>query len=84
MATVIEETQHEYTGVSLCVCQRDAGETIDPWRIIMIETDGFDRCSPRELRDLGRFLVRESKRIGRAYKSNGAPREPKQEAENAG
>jgi hypothetical protein len=74
MAIVIEELQHEPTNVNVCVTQRQDGEDHEAWRIISVEMDGYERITPREMRDLGRWLVRESKRIGRAYTSSGAPR----------
>ena len=76
MALVIEETQHEPTNVNVLVTQRQDGETHEAWRIISVEMDGYERITPREMRDLGRWLVRESKRIGRTYTSSGAPRKP--------
>ena len=76
MALVIEETQHEPTNVNVCVTQRQDRETYESWRIISVEIDGYERITPREMRDLGRWLVRESKLIGKAYTSSGAPRKP--------
>ena len=81
MALVIEETQHEPTNVNVCVTQRQDGETHYAWRIISVEMDSYERITPREMRDLGRWLVRESKRIGRAYTSSGAPRKPDAQAD---
>jgi hypothetical protein len=74
MALVMEETQHEPTNVKVLVAQREDGETYEAWRIISVEMDGYERVTPQELRDLGRFLVRESKRIGREYTASGAHR----------
>jgi hypothetical protein len=74
MAIVHEELKHEYLPASIMVSQRQAGETIAPWAILHCEVDGMERMSPKELRELGRWMVQEGKRLGRQYKSNGEPR----------
>lgn len=84
MAIVTEEIKHEDTNVTVCVTQRESDETHEAWRIISVEMDGYERITPREMRDLGHWLVRESKRIGRAYTSSGAPRKPNDPAHAEG
>lgn len=74
MAIVHEETKHEYLPVSIMVSQRTRGETIAPWDILHCEVDSMTRMSPKQLQEVGYWLVEQGKRIGREYKSNGAPR----------
>lgn len=74
MALIHEETKHEYLPVSLMVSQRQKGETIGPWELIHCEVDGMERLTPHELVELGEWLIQQGKRIGKEYKSNGAPR----------
>lgn len=59
---------------TIMVVERQDGETTEPWRFIGLDVDNLGRLTPPELRKLGRWLVREGKRIGREYKSNGAPK----------
>jgi hypothetical protein len=74
MAIVHEELKHEYLPVSLMVSERQKGETIAPWAIVHCEVDGMERMTPSDLREMGYWLVKQGKRLGREYKSNGAPR----------
>lgn len=61
------------------VTERYGSEMRDPWRIVSLSLDRFHTdLTPRELRELGRWLVKEGKRIGREYKSNGAPKAKKE------
>lgn len=74
MALVHEESKHEYLPVSLMVSQRQRGESIDAWALIHCEVDGMQRLTPKELQEMGQWLVQQGKRISREYKSNGAPK----------
>lgn len=74
MALVHEELKHEYLPVSLMVSERQKGEVIAPWAIVHCEVDGMERMTPSELRELGEWLVQQGKRLGREYRSNGAPK----------
>ena len=78
MAYVTEEIEHEELPVKLTTAERDkeSGECREPWRFISLEFDLFESLTPPELRRLGRWLVREGKRIGKEYKSNGAMKTP--------
>jgi len=73
MALIHEETKHEL-GARLMVSERAKDETRDPWRFVSVEMDGFDNLTPTELRTLGKWMVQQGRRIGREYKSNGAPK----------
>ena len=70
MAYVTEEIEHEELPVKLMTAERDkeSGECREPWRFISLEFDLFESLTPPELRRLGRWLVREGKRIGKEYK----------------
>lgn len=74
MAYVREETKHEDFPATLTVVQRrpETGECIPNWEFISLEWDGFQRLTPKQLRELGKWLVQEGKRIGKEYKCNGA------------
>lgn len=75
MALIHEETKHPSHGVELMVTERQGSEVRDQWRIVSLSIDSFrEELTPRDLRELGRWLIQEGKRIGRAYKSNGAPK----------
>lgn len=73
MALIHEETEHE-SGAMLMVSERQDGEMRDPWKCVSLEIDGFDNLTPTELRALGKWLMQQGRRIGREYKSNGAPK----------
>ncbi|WP_157669327.1 hypothetical protein [Chitinibacter sp. GC72] len=75
MAYVREEKYHETLQVRLMVSEKTKEETREPWRFVSVEFDSMDRITPKELRELGKWLVAEGKRIGREYKSNGAPKQ---------
>jgi hypothetical protein len=83
MALIHEELKHEYLPVSLMVSQRQQGECIEPWDIVHCEVDGMSRMTPKQLQELGRWLVQQGKRLGREYKSNGAPRAASASASDA-
>ncbi|UJB30281.1 hypothetical protein [Chromobacterium sp. Beijing] len=74
MAIVHEETSHDDLPVTIMVSERTKGEFRPPWEMIDLEFDSFQRLTPTQLRQLGRWLIQEGKRIGREYKSNGAPK----------
>ncbi len=86
MAFVTEEIEVEIGDlgvvVELMTSKRDKGETRDAWRFIDLTIDSFKSLSPRELRDLGKELVKEGERIGKEYKSNGALKVTKLNGEN--
>ena len=74
MGLIHEEPTNEIAKTQLCIVEREKGEMTEPWRFISIETDTFESLSPRELRELGKWLITQGKRIGKEYKSNGAKR----------
>ena len=74
MSIVHEQVQHAGSGVELTVSEKVARETRDQWRFISLEIDGWGRLTPRELRELGRWLQQQGRRMGKEYKSNGAPK----------
>ena len=74
MGLVREEVQHDELPMTISVIEREKGEMTEPWRFVGFEFDNFERLTPPELRKLGHWLVKEGKRIGREYKSNGGPR----------
>lgn len=76
MGIVNEEVSCEIVQASISVVQREDGETVvEPWRFITLEVDGFERMTPKELRKFGHWCIREGKRIGREYSSNGSRRD---------
>jgi len=81
MALIHEETVHPDFGVELMVSERYGSEVREPWRIVSMSLEHFHQdMSPKELRELGRWLISEGKRIGREYKSNGSPKAAKETA----
>lgn len=74
MGFVTEEIEHDELPVKLMTVERDkeSGECREPWRFISLDFDLFTNMTPPELRQLGRWLVKEGRRIGKEYKSNGA------------
>lgn len=72
--SIVHEQVHHAGGVDLMVSEKVAGETRDQWRFISLEIDGWVRLTPRELRELGRWLQQQGRRMGKEYKSNGAPK----------
>lgn len=77
MGLIHEEVTHpEFENVELMIIQREAGECVEPWRIAELSINHRrERFSPKELRELGHWLIAEGKRLGREYKSNGAPKQ---------
>lgn len=75
MGIVNEEVSCEVVDATICVEQREPDECVEPWKIITLELDGFERMTPKELRKFGRWCMTEGKRIGQQYRSNGALRE---------
>lgn len=70
MAYIKEEIKHEYLQeVELQILEREKFEYADPWRIATLQIDA--KLSPKEMRELGKWLIQQGKRIGREYKSNG-------------
>ena len=74
MSIIHEETCHAHLKVEFSVSERTAGETRDPWSFVHLQIDSMIDMTPREMRNLGRWLIDEGRRLGREYKSNGAPR----------
>jgi|WetSurMetagenome_2_1015567.scaffolds.fasta_scaffold749300_2 hypothetical protein len=74
MGVIHEETSHEFLGVSFTVDEREKGSCREPWRFVSLEIDCMESLTPKELRELGKWLVSQGKRLGREYKSNGTPR----------
>jgi hypothetical protein len=63
------------------VVERAKHECREPWHFVRLEIDSRNGyMSPKELRELGRWLMTEGKRLGKQYKSNGAPKAPAVEA----
>jgi hypothetical protein len=74
MSIVHEETRHAHLDVEFLVSERTVGEMREPWSFVSLEIDSMSSITPREMRNLGRWLIDEGRRLGREYKSNGAPR----------
>lgn len=74
MAKVTQTIRHEHYQAEITTVQRrpETGECIENWRFIDVEICGFERYTPKELRDLGQWLIDQGTRIGREYKCNGA------------
>jgi hypothetical protein len=74
MGRIREEIKHN-SGAELMVVERQGNECREPWHFVRLDVDGHSGyMSPKELRDLGRWLIAEGKRMGKQYKSNGAPK----------
>lgn len=65
----------------LMVVERQPDEMVENWRIIElnIQTER-ERMTPKEMRQLGHWLVKESLRIGKSYTCKGSPRAVKAQA----
>lgn len=74
MAIVQEEVKHEHLAVELMVSEREKHESRDPWRFVDLNVDNMPKCTPKELQELGRWLIQQGKRLGREFKANGAPK----------
>ena len=74
MGVVHEEVHHDFLDASFTVDEREDGSCRDPWRFVSLEID-FGRITPKEMRNLGKWLMSQGKRLGREYKSNGKPKE---------
>lgn len=74
MGLIRDERSHEHLPATVMVVEREKGETAWPWRFVRLEVEHFERLTPPELRKLGHWLIKEGKRLGREYKSSGAPR----------
>ena len=76
MGIIHEEIEFQTweTTARVVVIEKEKGECVSPWLICSVEVDGFGKLTPKELREFGKWLIKEGKRIGREYKSNGARR----------
>lgn len=74
MGIIREETTYADLDVVIEVVERQPGETTEPWRFVTLRVDDWGRMTPKELRGLGRWLQQQGIRLGREYKSNGAPK----------
>lgn len=74
MGIIREETHHDELEAEITVSEKEKGEVVEPWRFCRLEIDSFEGFTPKELRQLGYWLVKEGKRIGRQYTSKGAVR----------
>ena len=72
MAFVKEEIEFDVLEAKIMVLERESGEYPEPWSIISFSVDDLENCTPKELRQLGKWLIEQGKRIGKEYKSNGA------------
>lgn len=75
MAFIRESIKNKILDAEIMVLEREKSEFYDPWHIISLEVDSIDgNITPKQLRKLGKWMVKEGKRIGKEYKSNGARR----------
>jgi len=74
MGIIREEIHHEEFKVGITVDEKEDGEVVEPWRFCCLEVDSFEDFTPKELKQLGLWLVQEGTRLGRQYTSRGAPR----------
>lgn len=70
----IRERQQDH-GVIVEVMEIANGERVEPWKIISLDFYGYGRITPKELCDLGHWLVEQGDRIGEEYTSNGDKRQ---------
>jgi hypothetical protein len=74
MGLIREETAHATLEASFMVVEREPGETRRPWGFVALRVDDLgEPMTPRELRELGRWLQQQGRRLGREYRNNGAP-----------
>jgi len=70
MAIIQEQTYGEFARLE--VLHYNEKGNYNPWKIISIEIDSMERLTPMEMRKLGKWLVKESKRLGKEYTASGA------------
>ncbi len=76
MALIHEEIEHEF-GAEILVTESEPDEVREPWRIISLEIDRFDNLTPTELKHLGKWLLKQGRRIGKQYNLDGSPKAAK-------
>lgn len=84
MGLIREEITHHIAEAELMVVEREKHECRDPWRFVSLHIDNMGKLTPKEVRELGRWLQQQGRRLGREYKSNGAPRATHQKRQDGG
>ena len=83
MGIIHEDIKHPDFPVSITIVEREKGEGVEAWRVADLEIEFTgERFTPRELRELGRWLIQQGKRLGKSYTSKGAPRATKTQKED--
>lgn len=71
MAFVQEEIRHKYLDAEISVLEKEKGEVIEPYAIIDFDCDNMRSYTPKELIDLGEWLIKNATRIKSQYTSRG-------------
>lgn len=75
MGIIKEEIRHKYIDAVITVVEKEKEETVDRWKFASIEMNSMESLSPVDLRELGKWLIKEGKRLGKEYKSNGSKKQ---------
>jgi hypothetical protein len=83
MGIIKEEKQfQDVPEISISVVQRQKDENYEPWRIILIDCETFEYLTPSEVRNFGKWLIRQGERVGKEYTANGSKRVVKEASWN--
>lgn len=73
----IQESVEFDSVLTVEVLEKEKNEYVEPWEIVNIELAFSVRLSPKKMRELGKWLINQGKRIGREYNSNGKKKKTK-------
>lgn len=77
MGPLRERSRHDTLPVGIAVYGREDAQKRGAWKIATVDVTCMTRLTPMEMREMGRWLVAEGKRLGREYTSTGESKKSK-------
>lgn len=75
MALIQEEIHNDILDTTIEVLEQEDKEMVEKWFIVSLRVDGWERCTPKQLQELGKWLIVNGERIGKEYRSDGSKKE---------
>lgn len=75
MAFQRQEVTHPLYPIDLAIMnQKSFEQKMQPWQFIVMSWDQNFVATPKQVKEIGRFLIQEAERVEKEFKYNGMPK----------
>lgn len=75
MAFHRQEVTHTLYPIDLAIVnQKSFEQKLQPWQFIVMSWDESFVATPKQVKEIGKFLIQEAERVGKEFRYNGTPK----------